>query len=431
MDFHGITLYGDLTTDNVKSKDSDGIKFYDDSGMITFKVEDTGYIAAYLGASINEFSIDGTLAGNSDAALPTEKAVKTYVDVNYQPLDTDLTAIAALTPTDSYFIVGNGSVWVTETGATARTSLGLLSAAIRNAEDTLTDGSNLPDGAAIKTYCDDTYLNEASNLSDIPVASTARTNLGVAIGSDVQAWDAQLDDIAALTYTDGNFIVANGSGWVAESGATARESMGLTGNSNTTHYHDSRYYTETEMSDGSTITAVINRIKLNGTTKADGYLYAGSTDPTNVTRLNYDGYFYATRVYNAVYNDMADFQDLKDELIYGKCYVDSPTGAELATTRCQMGLMGIASDTYGQSCGIDSDKIQVPISIAGWVLAYVDKEYQTGTALTNDSDGNLTEMTREEKVFNPERLIATYKKSEISEYWNNIQVNGRHWVKVR
>jgi hypothetical protein len=32
------------------------------------------------GTSINEFSIDGTLAGNSDDAVPTEKAVKTYVD---------------------------------------------------------------------------------------------------------------------------------------------------------------------------------------------------------------------------------------------------------------------------------------------------------------------------------------------------------------
>lgn len=30
--------------------------------------------------TINEFSTDGTLAGNSDTALPTEKAVKTYVD---------------------------------------------------------------------------------------------------------------------------------------------------------------------------------------------------------------------------------------------------------------------------------------------------------------------------------------------------------------
>ena len=32
------------------------------------------------GTTIDEFSIDGTLAGNSDTAVPTEKAVKTYVD---------------------------------------------------------------------------------------------------------------------------------------------------------------------------------------------------------------------------------------------------------------------------------------------------------------------------------------------------------------
>ena len=33
---------------------------------------------------INEFSTDTTLAGNSDSALPTEKAVKTYVDNKFQ-----------------------------------------------------------------------------------------------------------------------------------------------------------------------------------------------------------------------------------------------------------------------------------------------------------------------------------------------------------
>lgn len=33
-----------------------------------------------LGAAINEFSTDGTLADNSDTAVPTEKAVKTYID---------------------------------------------------------------------------------------------------------------------------------------------------------------------------------------------------------------------------------------------------------------------------------------------------------------------------------------------------------------
>lgn len=53
----------------------------------------------------------------------------------------------------------------------------------------------------------------------------ARTNLGVAIGSDVQAWDAGLDDIAGLAVTDGNIIVGDGANWVAESGDTARTSL--------------------------------------------------------------------------------------------------------------------------------------------------------------------------------------------------------------
>ena len=57
-------------------------------------------------------------------------------------------------------------------------------------------------------------------------ASAARTALGLAIGSDVQAFDAQLSDIAGLTPTDSNFIVGDGSNFVLESGATARASLG-------------------------------------------------------------------------------------------------------------------------------------------------------------------------------------------------------------
>lgn len=41
-------------------------------------------------------------------------------------------------------------------------------------------------------------------------------------------YSGKLADIAALTPTDSNFIVGNGSEWVAESGATARASLGLT-----------------------------------------------------------------------------------------------------------------------------------------------------------------------------------------------------------
>lgn len=46
-------------------------------------------------------------------------------------------------------------------------------------------------------------------------ASTARTNIGVVIGTDVQAHDAQLDDLAGLTPTKGNLIVGDGTNFVS------------------------------------------------------------------------------------------------------------------------------------------------------------------------------------------------------------------------
>ena len=69
---------------------------------------------------------------------------------------------------------------------------------------------------------------QSNNLSDLDNAATARTNLGVAIGSDVQAYSARLGELSSLTQSDGSFVVSDGSSFVFESGATARASLGLT-----------------------------------------------------------------------------------------------------------------------------------------------------------------------------------------------------------
>jgi hypothetical protein len=50
----------------------------------------------------------------------------TPIDENaYQPYDADLSTLSGLSKADGNFIVGNGSAWVAESGATVRTSLGL------------------------------------------------------------------------------------------------------------------------------------------------------------------------------------------------------------------------------------------------------------------------------------------------------------------
>ena len=96
----------------------------------------------------------------------------------------------------------------------------------------------IPNGESAVIYCDGagagaavvnlsatfdltTFLESANNLSDLANASTARTNLGVAIGSNVLAYDANLQSfVTALTLptsdgTSGQALVTNGSGTIS------------------------------------------------------------------------------------------------------------------------------------------------------------------------------------------------------------------------
>lgn len=131
------------------------------------------------------------------AAINVQAAIE-ELDTEKQPIDADLTAIAALAKTDGNVIVGNGTTWVAESGSTARTSLG---AAASGANSDITSLAGLT-----------TPLSVAQGGTGSATAADARTALGLAIGSDVQAYDAELAAIAGLTSAADKGIQFTGSG---------------------------------------------------------------------------------------------------------------------------------------------------------------------------------------------------------------------------
>lgn len=167
-----------------------------------------------------------------------------------------------------------------------------------------------------------------------------------------------------------------------------------------------------------------------------GGVYSFSIASSKLTFNPYTGGLSASRVYNAVYNDIADYFEIDNELSeieYGKCYVRYANGdTNISSEYNQQGIVGIASDTLGFGVGKkDIGNKEIPIAIGGIVLAYVDEIYETGTPLTTSENGYLTQMDRQTVSMYPERLVATFYKEEKQELWNDIEVKGRYWVKIK
>lgn len=143
------------------------------------------------------------------------------------------------------------------------------------------------------------------------------------------------------------------------------------------------------------------------------------------------------KVYNAVWNDLADSIVVnKDaEIEAGYCYCLKDNNYVKSSKYLDNGIIGIHSDTYGFKMGEKVGEKQLDCAVAGFVLAYVDKDYLPGTALTCTKDGRLTKMKLKDKQKFPEKIVATYWKDEPNEEWGSdnrkVKVNGRKWVKIK
>ena len=213
-------------------------------------VIESSELAVDLGAS----SITGTLAvgdggtgATSAANARTNLGVAIGSDVQaHGAILDDLSGLTQAANKGVYFDTGNSAATFDLTAAgrallddadaaAQRTTLGLAIGSDVQAYDAelaalagLTSAANKLAYFTGSGTADLTDLSAyARTLLDDANASSARTTLGVAIGADVQAYNASLAAIAALSTGDGNFIVGNGSSFTVESGATARTSLGL------------------------------------------------------------------------------------------------------------------------------------------------------------------------------------------------------------
>jgi hypothetical protein len=138
-------------------------------------------------------------------------AIQTQIN-GKQPLDADLTAIAALANTDSNFIVGNGSAWVAESGATARTSLGVDASGTDNSTPVTLAGTGTHRSLSGQALT----INKISLTADVTgslptgnIAASAVTTAKIAASAVTTAKIADLNvtgaKIANTTLSEGKF----------------------------------------------------------------------------------------------------------------------------------------------------------------------------------------------------------------------------------
>lgn len=155
----------------------------------------------------------GNATAIADNALSIAKTsgLQTALDAK-QPLDSDLTTIAGLTATTDNFMVASGSAWASRTPAQAIAHLGL---------DADIASLSLPASTTISAF--------GATLIDDAAATNARTTLGLAIGTDVQAYDADLAGIAALSFSQGDILYRDGSGLQRLAAGTAGQRLETAG----------------------------------------------------------------------------------------------------------------------------------------------------------------------------------------------------------
>ena len=206
------------------------------------------------GATVTAILDEDTLSSDSATALATQQSIKAYVDTQLTAEDLDFQADsggALSIDLDSETLTFTGGTGIDTSGSGNAVTFAIdstvttLSGTQTLTNKTLTTpiiGSISNTGTLTLPTSTDTLVGRATTDTLTNKSIDASQLTGTVANARL---DAQLQDVAGLAVTDGNFIVGDGANFVAESGATARTSLGL-GTAATT---------DTGISNGNTLVA--------------------------------------------------------------------------------------------------------------------------------------------------------------------------------
>ena len=238
----------------------------------------------------------GTWARSSDFDADSEVTSGAFVFVEQGTVSADAGYVLT---TDGTITVGSTALSFTQFSGAGQITAGdgLQKSGNALSADLKANGGLVIESSEIALKLDATSITGTLAVSDGGTGSTsasdARTALGLAIGTNVQAFDQQLADVAGLAVTNGGFIVGDGSNFVLETGATARASLGLTIGSDVQAF-DSGINTLSGMQSGvaSALTALTSTevAILDGATvsTAELNLLDGGTSATSTTLASAD-----------------------------------------------------------------------------------------------------------------------------------------------
>ncbi len=207
---------------------------------------------------------------------------------------------------------------------------------------------------------DDTFvIGEAGNEQAVATREDSPVSFGIPY------WNSTSVSLITLptTGTSGRVLTSNGDAAPSWEEASSGVSTVLSGSS------------------------TVGALTYNGLTALEGALHGGANSPTGTEALTYNGYLYATKLFNAVYNDVAEFIYYNKESTPGQVLVSKNRKVQPSTRKGSKNVVGVHSDSFGYALGSEHSEEKTPVGLAGRVEVLIKEPCKEGDLLLSGKDG--------------------------------------------